>query len=156
MDRKGIVLLSQISKQIFLIIFLIFSILPLQAIKFDVKRGSHSVGAHVRDAACYVCWSFARAYSPDVMRTHMITLAKSLIIITVFDREVNIRRAGSAAFQESVGRLGIFPHGIEVVTMADYIAVGNRTGSFLEIAYSIAKYVSKSFESMKRDLKSIA
>ena len=30
----------------------------------QVRRGAHSVGAHVRDAACYVCWAFARAYAP--------------------------------------------------------------------------------------------
>ena len=35
-----------------------------KAIRYDVRRGSNSVGAHVRDAACYVCWAFARAYSP--------------------------------------------------------------------------------------------
>lgn len=26
-----------------------------------------SVGAHVRDAAAYVCWAFARAYSPEAL-----------------------------------------------------------------------------------------
>ena len=39
----------------------------LQALVYDVRRGSHSVGQHVRDAACYVCWAFARAYAPAVM-----------------------------------------------------------------------------------------
>lgn len=28
---------------------------------------ARSVGAHVRDAAAYVCWAFARAYSPEAL-----------------------------------------------------------------------------------------
>ena len=38
-----------------------------------------------------------------------------------------------AAFQENVGRQGTFPHGIDILTMADYFAVGSRTASYLEI-----------------------
>jgi hypothetical protein len=28
-----------------------------RALQYDVVRGACSIGAHVRDAACYVCWS---------------------------------------------------------------------------------------------------
>lgn len=73
--------------------------------KFDLKRGTHSIGAHVRDASCYVCWSIARAYEPQVLASHVAELANSLVVVSVFDREVNVRRASSAAFQENVGRL---------------------------------------------------
>ncbi len=75
-----------------------------QALKFDLKRGAHSIGAHVRDAACYVCWSFARAYAPEILAPHVLELANSLVVVSVFDREVNVRRASSAAFQENFGR----------------------------------------------------
>ena len=69
-----------------------------------MKRGSHSIGAHVRDAACYVCWSFARAYAPSVLESFVGNIAKNLVVVSVFDREINVRRASSAAFQENVGR----------------------------------------------------
>ncbi|CAG8463919.1 114_t:CDS:10 [Diversispora eburnea] len=111
-----------------------------KALKFDLKRGTHSIGAHVRDAACYVCWSFARAYEPKVLAPHVAELANSLVVVSVFDREVNVRRASSAAFQENVGRLGVFPHGIDIITTADYFTVGNKVNAFLEISVKIAKF----------------
>lgn len=76
------------------------------ALLYDVRVGSHSVGAHVRDAACYVTWAFARAYSPDVMQPYVQQIAQGLLTVAVFDREVNVRRAAAAAFQENVGRQG--------------------------------------------------
>lgn len=87
----------------------------LKALVYDERRGCFSVGAHVRDAACYVCWAFARAYTPEIMSKYVTEgLAPALLVTSVFDREVNCRRAASAAFQENVGRLGAdaVPHGI--------------------------------------------
>jgi hypothetical protein len=46
-----------------------------KALIYDINRGNHSVGANVRDAACYVVWSFARAYAPEIMRPHIATLS---------------------------------------------------------------------------------
>ncbi len=40
--------------------------------------------------------------------------------------QVNCRRAASAAFQESVGRLGNFPHGIDIVAAASYFSLASR------------------------------
>ncbi|KAJ3152343.1 hypothetical protein HDU86_005872 [Geranomyces michiganensis] len=112
----------------------------LLALKFDQRRGAHSIGSHVRDAACYVCWSFARAYAPEIVAPFVGDLAKALVVVSLCDREINIRRAASAAFQENVGRQGLFPHGIDIVTAADYFAVGNRSAAFLDIAVKIAQY----------------
>ena len=69
-----------------------------KALVYDINKGTHSTGSHVRDAACYVVWSFARAYSPDIMRPHVLALSQSLIIVSLFDREINCRRAASATF----------------------------------------------------------
>ncbi|XP_046406500.1 tubulin-specific chaperone D isoform X2 [Ischnura elegans] len=113
----------------------------------DVRAHNFAVGASVRDAACYVAWSLARAFEPPILRPHVQTIASALLCVAVFDREINCRRAASAAFQENVGRQGTFPHGIEIVTIADYFALGSRNNSFLKISYFVA-----GFEEYRRPL----
>ncbi|TMW57468.1 hypothetical protein Poli38472_003393 [Pythium oligandrum] len=114
-----------------------------RALQYDIRRGAHSIGSHVRDAACYACWSFARAYEPLLLLPHLEkTLAPAMLINCVFDRELNCRRAASAAFQENVGRQGRtnFPHGIDLLTKADYFSVANLRHAFLDVSVFIAKY----------------
>uniref|UniRef100_A0A3B3BM33 Tubulin-specific chaperone D n=1 Tax=Oryzias melastigma TaxID=30732 RepID=A0A3B3BM33_ORYME len=108
--------------------------LIVKSLTYDEKRGACSVGSNVRDAACYVCWSFARAYEPKELEPFVSQIA-TLLITTVFDRNINCRRAASAAFQENVGRQGTFPHGIDIVTAADYFAVGNLNNCYLKIVF---------------------
>ena len=114
----------------------------VKAIQFDVRRGQNSVGAHVRDAACYTYWAFARAYSPNVIRPYVSEVSQSIIIACLFDREVNCRRAASAAFQECVGRQGAdnFHHGIDILTAADYFSLGNRSDAYTRIALFVAQF----------------
>lgn len=119
--------------------------LLLQALVYDELKGYMSVGQHIRDAACYMCWAFARAYEPSVLKQFINKIAAGLLVTTVFDREINCRRAASAAFQESVGRLRTFPHGIDILTKADFFSVGMRTQSYLEISVYIAQYNDYSF-----------
>ncbi|KAM3721257.1 Tubulin-specific chaperone [Dirofilaria immitis] len=112
----------------------------LDALVFEEPQGHHALGASVRDAACYICWSLARAFRPTDLKKYIEQIAKYLVCIALFDREINVRRAASAAFQENVGRQSTFPNGIEVLTKIDYFAVGQRCKSYLEISYQIAKY----------------
>jgi len=112
----------------------------LKALVYDERRGNFSIGSHIRDAACYVCWAFARAYDPLVLEPYVASIASGLLTVTVFDREVNCRRAASAAFQENVGRQGTFPHGIEILTVADYFAVGSRSNSYLILSVFVAGF----------------
>lgn len=60
----------------------------LQALHYDIRRGPHSIGSHVRDAAAYVCWAFGRAYSNSDMRSILELLAPHLLTIACYDREV--------------------------------------------------------------------
>jgi hypothetical protein len=87
----------------------------------------------VRDAAAYVCWAAARAYAPELLAGHVQQLAASLLAAACYDREVNCRRAAAAAFQESVGRLGSFPHGIPLMAITDYFSVGNLSNAYLQV-----------------------
>ena len=48
--------------------------------------------------------SIARAYETSIVRPHVPAIATALTVVALFDREVNVRRAASAAFQETVGR----------------------------------------------------
>lgn len=114
--------------------------LVLKALVYDEPKGYSSVGSHIRDAACYVCWSFARAYEPPDLAPYVRDIASTLLIVTCFDKEINCRRAASAAFQENVGRQGTFPHGIEILTTADFYAVSVRNNSYLNISVFIAQF----------------
>jgi hypothetical protein len=79
LSRRGLLLPDRLD-----IVFPIVS----KAMHFDILKGQHSVGAHVRDAACYVCWAFARAYSPQIIRPYVRTLTNAMILVALFDREV--------------------------------------------------------------------
>ncbi|XP_035036046.2 tubulin-specific chaperone D isoform X2 [Hippoglossus stenolepis] len=131
LSRRGLLLPSRLTEVVPLII---------KSLTYDEKRGACSVGSNVRDAACYVCWSFARAYEPKDLEPFVTQIASALLITTVFDRNVNCRRAASAAFQENVGRQGTFPHGIDILTAADYYAVGNLNTCFLNISVYVASF----------------
>ncbi|XP_062507532.1 tubulin-specific chaperone D-like [Corticium candelabrum] len=131
LGRRGLLLLHRLGEVVPVV---------LRALTYDERRGSFNVGAAVRDAACYVCWSFARAYDPKEIKPYVNQIASSMIITAVFDREVNCRRAASAAFQENVGRQGTFPHGVDILTAADYFAVGNRNNVYLNVSVYIAQF----------------
>uniref|UniRef100_A0A8C7HDW9 Tubulin-specific chaperone D n=1 Tax=Oncorhynchus kisutch TaxID=8019 RepID=A0A8C7HDW9_ONCKI len=109
--------------------------LILKALVYDEKRGACSVGSNVRDAACYVCWAFARAYEPTELKPFVTQIACALVITAVFDRNVNCRRAASVSDHS-----GTFPYGIDIVVAADYFAVGNLNNCYLSISVYIASF----------------
>ncbi|KAA1133836.1 hypothetical protein PGTUg99_023888 [Puccinia graminis f. sp. tritici] len=112
----------------------------VRALHFEQRKGVQSIGSGVRDAAAFVLWSFGRAFSSAEVEPFANQIAIQLVLQSLFDREVHVRRAGSAAFQENVGRLGIFPHGIDVLQRADFFTVGLRRSSFLKAAPEVARF----------------
>ncbi|XP_055684978.1 tubulin-specific chaperone D [Lutzomyia longipalpis] len=129
--KHGLLLLHRLSTMVPILI---------QALMYDEMKGYMSVGQHIRDAACYMSWAFARAYNPEDLQPFVQKIASALLVTTSFDREINCRRAASAAFQESVGRLGNFPHGIDILTRADFFSVGIRNNSYLVVSDYIAQF----------------
>ncbi|CAH8437222.1 unnamed protein product [Dicrocoelium dendriticum] len=112
----------------------------MRALFYDERSGDHSYGSNVRDAACYLCWSFARAYRAQDFSAYVNQVATALLLVSLFDREVNVRRAAAAAFQENVGRQGQFPHGIDIITTCDYFALRNRNSCFLDLSVFVAQF----------------
>ncbi|KAH7912534.1 ARM repeat-containing protein [Hygrophoropsis aurantiaca] len=112
-----------------------------KALYFDIRKGAHSIGSNVRDAAAYVFWALARAQDPSALACHATKLAQSLAAVSLYDREIHIRRAASAAFQEHVGRMGLFPHGIDVLRKTDFYAVSIRRNAFVVAAPQVAEHV---------------
>ncbi|KAJ1959511.1 hypothetical protein GGI12_004299 [Dipsacomyces acuminosporus] len=116
----------------------------IRGLTYEIQRGDYSVGSNVRDAACYTMWSFARVHHQSgrqVFSEMRLQMATALVSVAVFDREANVRRAASAAFQEHVGRHNSFPHGIPVLQLADFFSVGNMRSAFVHASRRIAGFV---------------
>ncbi|KAK1394025.1 Tubulin-folding cofactor D [Heracleum sosnowskyi] len=137
----GCLALAELARRGLLLPISLPKVLPvvIKALHYDIRRGPHSVGSHVRDAAAYVCWAFGRAYAHTDMKSILEQLAPHLLTVACYDREVNCRRAAAAAFQENVGRQGSYPHGIDIVNTADYFALSSRVNAYLHVAASIAQ-----------------
>ncbi|KAG2047927.1 ARM repeat-containing protein [Suillus hirtellus] len=112
-----------------------------KALYFDIRKGAHSIGSNVRDAAAYVIWALARAQDPESFSPYARELAQWLVSVALFDREIHIRRAASAAFQEHVGRMALFPHGIDVLRKTDFYAVSVRRNAFIVAAPQVAEHL---------------
>ncbi|CAE7091006.1 unnamed protein product [Rhizoctonia solani] len=111
-----------------------------KALLFDIRKGSHSVGSSVRDSASYALWALVRAQSVEILSSHLLEIAIRLVTNSLFDREVHVRRAASAAYQEAVGRTGAIPHGIDVLRATDFYAVSIRSNAFLVAAPQVAAF----------------
>lgn len=110
------------------------------AARFELRRTAASIGAHVRDAACYAVWAVARAYDRHDVEPFAPLIIQAMVPVALLDREVNCRRAASAALQECVGRLSqhVFPDGISLITQADFFSLGDRNTAFLNVTPKVA------------------
>eukprot|EP01132_Coremiostelium_polycephalum_P004883 gene4883-6091_t len=132
LSRRGLLLPDRLDEVVPLI---------MRALHFDVLKGTFSIGTFVRDSACYVIWALARSYHHSVLEKYIVDIGKNLVVVSLFDKEINVRKSASAAYQEMVGRhQGMIPHGIDIVTTADFFAVGNRKNSYTQLVESIGQY----------------
>ncbi|CAF1362123.1 unnamed protein product [Adineta ricciae] len=141
--QGGCLALAELARRGLLLPDRLDSVMPIvhKSLNYDEKLGHQTYGHIVRDAACYVCWSFARAFDPIDFRTYTADLASMLLCIICFDWNVQCRRAASAALQENVGRQGkYFPHGIDIIQQTDYNLIGKFDYCFLILAHSLIKY----------------
>lgn len=132
--------------------------LLVHALNFDQRSSTGaSTGSGVRDAACFGMWSVARRYTTEELsqvavsrfrsRIHASNcnsvfrlLASELVLTATLDPEGNIRRAASAALQELIGRHPQkVPHGIDLVQIVDYQAVGLRSRAMITVAVKAAQ-----------------
>lgn len=120
-----------------------------------------SIGANVRDAACFGIWAVARRYTTQellAVPTHSIFAAKAhpssssilqvlgteLVVTASLDPAGNIRRGASAALQELIGRHpDTVEQGIWVVQTVDYHAVARRSRAIEEVALGATKLHSQ-------------
>ncbi|KAF7365242.1 TFCD-C domain-containing protein [Mycena venus] len=96
-----------------------------KALYFDLRKGAHSIGSNVRDAAAYVLWSLARAQDPAALAPHA----------------GEPRAAAGHRRAEHVGRTSLFAHGIDVLRKTDFYAVSVRRNAFLVAAPQVAEHV---------------
>ncbi|UJR28623.1 hypothetical protein I4U23_009856 [Adineta vaga] len=141
--QGGCLALAELARRGLLLPERLDSVMPIvhKSLNYDEKLGHQTYGHIVRDAACYVCWSFARAFDPIDFRSYTADLAGMLLCIICFDWNVQCRRAASASLQENVGRQGeYFPHGIDIIQQTDYNLIGKFDYCFLILAHSLIKY----------------
>lgn len=120
-----------------------------------------SVGANVRDAACFGVWALARRYSTEELLavnheplkgescesdsgSILQLLATHLVVTACLDPAGNIRRGSSAALQELIGRHpDTVEKGIAIVQTVDYHAVALRSRAMQDVALAATKLHSQ-------------
>ncbi|OAA68967.1 small nuclear ribonucleoprotein [Cordyceps fumosorosea ARSEF 2679] len=125
-----------------------------------------SVGANVRDAACFGVWAIARRYATAELlavptrsvfaaKAHppdssiLQVLATELVTAACLDPFGNIRRGASAALQELIGRHpDTVEQGIAVVQSVDYHAVARRSRAVRQVVLSATRLASQYGDSL--------
>ncbi|KAJ6444616.1 glycosyltransferase family 31 protein [Purpureocillium lavendulum] len=139
----------------------------LLGLSFEQRSTSGgSVGANVRDAACFGIWAIARRYTSRELlavptqsvfaaKAHpaessiLQVLATELVVTASLDPAGNIRRGASAALQELIGRHpDTVEQGIAVVQTVDYHAVARRSRAVEEVATNVTRLSPKYGEAL--------
>lgn len=80
------------------------------ASRFQQLRGNTIRGSQLRDASNFICWSFARAKAgkEHVRQEDLNSVFLNVLMCSLFDRELLIRKSANAALQEILGRYVTF------------------------------------------------
>lgn len=110
-------------------------------LRLEMPRGRFAVGGAVRDAACYILWSLCRSYNNNFDHAAGLiqTIGDVLVCVALFDREVNVRRAAAAAFQEMVGRWGCIEEGITLLGHVNFFSSHHQRTTFGTLALKVAE-----------------
>jgi hypothetical protein len=127
----------------------------LLSLSFEQRSSTGgSMGTNVRDAACFGIWALSRRYATiDLLAVETVTiracehkeglsvpqaLAIELLTTACLDPAGNIRRGSSAALQELIGRHpDTVEHGIPLVQVVDFHAVGLRQRAMCDVASKV-------------------
>ncbi|QLQ81711.1 hypothetical protein HG537_0F04720 [Torulaspora globosa] len=118
------------------------------ASKFEQVKMNEIRGSQVKDASNYICWSLARStrlpgvkLSRDVQKTIFL----NLLMCSVFDRDLVIRRSASAALQEVLGRCFASSNILDNETVVKLIEL-----PILNLTESYTKNASKMYQIFTR------
>lgn len=128
------------------------------ALSFDQRSSlGTSIGASVRDAACFGIWALARRYTSNELlavdastvssvaeggdaSSILQVLSSETLVAATLDASGNIRRGASAALQEMIGRHpDTIKEGIPLVQTVDYHAVASQSKAILEVAVGASR-----------------
>ena len=80
---------------------------------FESYLGSSELGLPVRDASCFVLWAIIRLLTPELAQKletknpqMFLTIFQDVLKVSIFDRDLIIRRCGISVVQELIGRHG--------------------------------------------------
>ncbi|KZF23312.1 hypothetical protein L228DRAFT_282050 [Xylona heveae TC161] len=141
----------------------------MNALTFEQRSATGvSVGANVRDAACFGIWAVVRGYSTQQLlaidvksivrslnsqsdMTVLHALAIELVVSGCLDPSGNIRRGSSAALQELIGRHpDTIINGIPLVQVVDYHAVALRSRALTQVASDASRLGKVYWEALFR------
>ena len=103
-----------------------------------------SLSREIRDSGCALVWSLARSHMLNLPIVEIIV--PSLVNLCLFDRDINLRRAGAAALQELVGRIGttLYPFGLELIGEIDFWSVAHLEDTFIRIPKTFVQHLKTS------------
>ncbi|EDO15051.1 hypothetical protein Kpol_367p6 [Vanderwaltozyma polyspora DSM 70294] len=114
--------------------------------KFQQKRLNQITGTHIRDASNYICWSLARSKSLPIPIVE--DLFVTLLLSSLYDRELLIRKTASAALQELLGRHGkLILDNVTVLRLIE-LPITDIKESFMENTIKLYYLLSEKYENI--------